>query len=217
MTQYLLVENRTTILLGPMNSWKPRFIQAELDELEIDYKVSPAEPDGGYLQIPNSDLEIMTLVQLEYPPHDTIYQQHAGPFYTFNDDNTVTGTHEVVDIPHIEIIKPKLKGIVAAKRHELEISGTTTTIQDTVITLDTTRDGRNLYVQQYVTMKDGDTINWKFPEGWVALSYADLGTVIQTVTTYVQAQYSWENTTVNTIDAATTVEELKAISLAKGE
>lgn len=213
MTQYLLVENRTTVLLGPMDSWKPRFIQAELDELEIDFKVSPAEPVGGYLQIPDTNLEIMTLIQLDFPPCDFLYQQYAGPFYTYNEDNTVSGTHTVVDIEHVDQIKPKLKDIVAATRYTAEVGGTKATVQGQVVTLDTSRDGRNVFIQKFLLMKAGETVEWKFPEGWLTLTYEELGLIVQTGANHIQGQFAWEATTVAQIDAATTVEELKSVTL----
>jgi hypothetical protein len=210
---YLLVENRTTVLLGPMGSWKPRFIQAELDELEIDYKVSPAEPENGYLKIPDTNLEIMTLISLDYPPCDSIYQYYAGPFYTYNNDNTVSGTHEVFDVTNLDLIRPSLKNIVANNRYTVEIAGTKATVQDTVVTLDTSRDGRNVFIQKFLLMKPGETVEWKFPECWLTLTYEDLGLIVQTGANHIQSQFVWEAATVAQIDAASTVEELKAIVL----
>lgn len=219
MTKFLLVKNRTTVLLGPMD-WKPRFIQSEFDDIEVPYKVPASEPPNGYINIDrelgtgsDTGLEIMPLIQLDYPPCDFLYQQYAGPFYTYNDDNTVVGTHTVIDFEHVDIIKPKLKGIVAANRYTAEVSGTKVTIQDTIVTLDTSRDGRNIFIQKFLLMKEGDVVEWKFPEGWLTLSYGDLGLIVQTGANHIQNQFSWEAATVVQIDAATTIEELKTISL----
>ena len=48
MANYLLVENRQIVHLGPI-PWRHRFIQSELDDLEVDFVVPQSEQ--GYIKI----------------------------------------------------------------------------------------------------------------------------------------------------------------------
>ena len=100
---YLLVENRQSgnpsILLGPI-VWKPRFIQSEIDDLEVDYKVPPAEQ--GYIKI-NDNLEIIPVIEATDAGEDPLYEGLAGPFYNYTDTTdtfhyNITGFHPYIRI-----------------------------------------------------------------------------------------------------------------------
>jgi hypothetical protein len=85
------------------------------------------------------------------------------------------------------------------------------TIQGQEVVVDTSRDGRNIFVQKYQMMTDTDVVQWKFPTTWLTLSKADLGLAVTAGAAYVEAQFVWEQSIVNQIEAAVTVDELKAI------
>lgn len=203
---YVLVEKRQSILLGPM-PWRHRFFQSELDDLEVEYTLTPAIPTGR-IQI-NQDLEIMPVLQLTSPPIDVVYESPVGPFWTF-DDNGAYGTYTKKD-NDLDFSKGHLKSVAAAERYRKENLGTTAVIQGTTVTIDTSRDGRNIFVQKYSLMGDNDTVNWKFPEGWLILTKGELGAVILAGSTYIQNQFEWEHTISQQIDNAQTAQELKNI------
>jgi hypothetical protein len=202
---FLLVEDRQSVLLGPMD-WRQRFFQGELDDLEVDYKVPPVLT--GYLRI-NDQLEIFPIVESTVPEHDPQFDQLAGPFWTF-DNEEARGIYTRLDL-NIDVIKSNLKNIAAAGRYRRENTPTTVTVQGTAVTLDVSRDNRNIFVQKYMMMGDADTVGWKFPETWLTLSKAELGSVIATGAAYIQAQFDWEKSIADSIDAASTADELKAI------
>ena len=79
----------------------------------------------------------------------------------------------------------------------------------------TNREDRNLYLQAYQLLSDQATQAWKFlPATWITLTKADLGLVVQTIFTYVQAQYDWEKAKAAEINAVTTtVADLASINL----
>jgi hypothetical protein len=201
---YVLVQNKQTILLGPI-FWRHRFIQSELDDLEIEYVVSPVEPNE-YVKI-NDELEIYPVTGLEVPEHHSDYQQLAGPFWTFTD--VAHGIYNVVDRP-FDAIKNTLKAQVSAERYRKEIAGIKLTIQDTEVSVATDRDSRNIYTQKLVTMGD-DVVQWKFSEAWLSLNKQELTQMLVDVNSHVQQQFDWESNIINQIDLAETVEQLKEI------
>lgn len=203
--QYILVENKQIVHLGPI-FWRHRFIQSELEDLDVDYIVSPTDPEG-YVKI-NDSFEIYP-VELETPSYDSTYQQLAGPFWTF-ENNIASGTYTVVD-RELDVIKNDLKALTASERYKKEIAGVKVTVQNTEVTVDTARGSRDIFVQKFGLMVEGDTVNWKFPEAWLLLTKNDLGTIVAAGASHVQASFDWEARIVVEIDTAETIDALKNI------
>lgn len=201
---YLLVENKQTILLGPTH-WRHRFIQSELDDLEIDFKVSPTDPNE-YVKI-SETLEIFPIVELTTPSYDTTYEALAGPFWSF-ENNEASGYYDVVSIP-LEHSKAILKSLAASERYKKECAGTKITIQEVEVSVSTDRDSKKNFESALVA--GSESVQWKFPETWLTLSLEDLKNIVSTVNAYVQEQFNWEKGIVDQIDSAQNVEELKAI------
>lgn len=203
---YVLVENKTTVLWGAL-PWRHRFIQSELNDLEIDYTVSPTEPNS-YIKI-NDSIEIFPVVEKNIPEHDGIYEELAGPFWNF--ENNVAKATYVKQNRNIDVIKGDLKNIAAAERYRKEISGTKTTIQGVEVTIDTTRETRNIFIQKYSIMDDTEVVQWKFPETWLTLTKQELKTVIDAGASYIQTQFDWEKSIADEIDSKQYVDDLKQI------
>lgn len=212
--QYILVENRETVLLGP-TFWKYRFIQSELDDLEVDYTVSPHEPQT-YQKVSNN-LEIFPIVELTSPAVDNIYQTLSGPFWTYEDISeegsevknfVAKGEYTSIDID-IATVRNTLKTFAASERYKKEVAGTKVTIQNVEVSVSTDRDSKKNFESALVA--GSESVQWKFPETWLTLSLDDLKSVVAAVNVYVQNQFNWEKGIVDQIDAAQTVEELKAI------
>lgn len=198
---YVLAENKTTILLGPI-SWKPRFIQSELDDLEVSFIVSPTEPNG-YVYI-NDSLEIYP-AEIADAVYDNIFEEPAGPFWSFKNEKAI-GYYDIVP-RNLIAINSSLKQLAAAERYRRECLGTQTTIGETVVSLYTDREGRRSY--QGLTTET--TISFKFPEGFVDISQLDIDNINSVISNYVQQQFDWEKDIVNRIDACNTHDELKAL------
>lgn len=203
--QYLLTENKQTVL-GPI-FWRHRFIQSELDDLEINFTVPPIEPNS-YLKITNS-LEIFPIESISQPLYDPTYEQLSGPTWTFT-NNVANGSYTVVQ-KDLSIVKSELKNLAASERYKKEIAGVDTIVQGQNVHVDTSRDGRNIFIQKYFMMADTDTVQWKFPSTWLTLTKADLGLVVAAGATHIESQFVWEQGIVNQIETATTVNELEAI------
>lgn len=202
---YVLVEDQVSVIQGP-GPWKHRFIQSDVDNLDIEYTVSPTEP-GGYLKIADN-LEVYP-ASIETPSFDSLYQELIGPSWTFT-NGVARGIYTVKD-RDINQIKGHLKNLLAAERYKKEVAGIKLVVQDVEVTLETDRDIRNIFVQKYSLMGDNDTSEWKFPETWLTLTKLDLGIIIATGAAYIQAQFDWEKGFVDQIDSAETIESLKSI------
>ena len=206
MANYVLVENRQIIHLGPI-SWRHRFIQSELDDLEVMFTVSPVE--SGYIRI-NDNFEIFPVGEAIGDAGDPKWDDPVGPFWEYV-DNVAIPTYSKQDKP-LDQIRQMIKDDVAAKRYVKEAAGTQVELRPGVmVTADTSRDGRNIFVQVYGTMADGATVDWKFPEGWFNITKGELGAVIAGGYGYIQTQFEWEKTYSDRVDGAMTVSELKVI------
>lgn len=138
-----------------------------------------------------------------------LVEYYQGPSWELLEDKALAH-YEVIDTP-VEFARNNFKELIAAKRYEKEIKGTKVTIQGTEVSLDTSRDGRNIFIQKFSLMNDGDSVNWKFPEGWLVLTKADLGTCVSAGVTYIQSCFDWEKNYNDRIEAATTKAELLQI------
>lgn len=210
MADYILIQNRQTVLLGPM-SWRQRMLQDEINqlvdegELSVKYEVPPVEV--GYVNL-GDNVEIFP-VTMEPPAFDALFQSIAGPFWTFT-SNSATGSYTVHD-GDIASIKGNLKNILAVIRYNKEQTPFAHTVQGQTVTLDASRENRNVFVQKYQFMADTDTVDWKFPETWLTLTRAELGEIVLAGANHIQTQFDWEKGYADRIDAATTIAQLKTI------
>ena len=204
--QYLLVENRQIVHLGPV-FWRPRFIQSVLNDLDTEYTLAPTEPNQ-YIKI-SDNIEIFPITSIEQPQYDPAFEQLAGPFWTYGAES-VSGTYSVAP-RELTAVKNSLKSLAADERYKKEIAGITLTVHSMEINVPTDRETRSNYVQKLIAMTD--SVQWKFSEGWVTFSKDEFTAMIQSVDSYVQAQFDWESSIVALIDSATTAEELRAITI----
>lgn len=210
---YVLVQNRTTVLLGPM-TWKPRLIQSELTDLydmgDLTVEYTVPQTDQGYINI-GDGFEIFPVVSYETPGHHGLYQELAGPFWTY-DNNEASATFQVVDKTNIEAIKGDLQNLITQERYAKEQQGTTAVVANGVtIALNTDRDTRAQYVNLLNSI-GSETINYKSNAGFIQLTSADLQIMVSAVNDYVQAQFDWELETINQIASLNTLSELKAVT-----
>lgn len=209
--QFLLVQNKQIIHLGPVD-WKQRFIQSEFDDLhdqgEISFQYQVPPVNESYIDV-GEGFEIFPITEIITPDIDTNFEQPVGPFYTY-ENNGAIATYEKTDRLVIEI-RDTVKSVAAALRYTKEISGVKVNIQNTDVTVDTSREGRAIFVQAYTTMSDTDVIGWKFPEGWVNLTKEDLGICVNAGIVHIQTQFAWEQNIDDQVNNAGTVEELKNI------
>lgn len=210
---YALV-HKERVLVGPMK-WNRGLFDAALQRTGVSGHVPRIAPKPENLPLIFDEETKIMPAKYETPPMNQKTERTYGPFWTFDDDIAI-GTYAVKD-KEIDTVRGELKNLAAAERYNKEIVGATTTIQDTVITLDTSRDGRNIFVQKFMMMSDDEITNWKFPEGWFAISKSELGQIVQAGAAHIQAQFDWESDINDLIDIADTLDELDAIVIVEPE
>jgi hypothetical protein len=210
--KYVLMENRQTVLLGPID-WRPRFIQSELDDLEVAYIVPPVEQ--GYIQF-TPELEIFPIAETQSPDIDNRYEDPVGPTWTINPNMTAVETYTKQDKP-LHIVRQGLKDQVAGQRYSREVSGTTATIDTVSINLSTARGDARTQWNNLLTTIGTSTVNWKFPEGFLELDLADVELMVSAIAAHVQAAFDWEKAQGDAIDAAEDMAALKVIGAALKE
>ena len=208
---YLLVQNRQTVLLGPI-TWRQRFIQTEINDLvdagELSTVYSIPASEQGYIDI-GEGFEIFP-AELITPDYDPNYQSLAGPFWTY-ENNFATGTY-TVHSADIEIVKANLKQAGAAERYRRQNLGTTVTMAGVNFSVGTDVNTINQYVSLAAATGD-NTINYKAPTGFISVTGTDIQSVADQINTYIQAQFNWELDVITQIDAANSIEELQAIAI----
>jgi len=210
--KYLLVQNKTTVLLGPIE-WRPRFIQSELNDLfdagekATAYTISPTET--GYIDC-NDGFEIFPIASSEGSAHDPIYEQLAGPFYTY-DNNVASEVYNVLD-RDISHVKESLKQVAKLERQRKQLLGTTLNIGGTDVTLATDADELANFVSLLASI-GVDSVNWKFKEGFITLTKANVQSIVDAIRSHIQTQFDWEKTIGETIETATELSSLKSLTI----
>lgn len=204
---FVLTQNNN-IVIGPREWNKYFFENALLDDCGITANLQVTNTE--FLQI--SDIvAIYPATIVEPSVFNPKTQQYAGPFWTFS-ATTATGTYNAIDKP-IDHVKGNLKGAIAAERYNIEVAGTKTTINGTEVTVDTSREGRNVFAQQFLLMGTADTVQWKFPEAWMTLSKDDLGIAVAAGVAHIKAAFAWEATKVAEIEGCSDLATLDAVVL----
>jgi len=198
---------KNQVVLGPMRWNQFRFENFLAEEHEITTTLSPSNTDQ--VVIVNDNCKIMPIQGSPNPEFNPTIEMLHGPFWEFTD--TVAISSYQVEPLALDAVKNMLKERASIERYKKEVSGTTVTIQDTQVSLATDRDSRNTFNTTYSLAKD--TVNWKFPEGWLTLTKKELMLAVSAINSYVQAQFNWESNKVSEIEAATTLEQLAGIEI----
>lgn len=200
----LLSQNRSSVILGPMEYNKRYFTSVIKDDLDIDVDL----PAGltTYLDLGNN-LELFP-VSVVYPEYNSKIQQLAGPFFTYNAEDVVA--NYTAAPKNVDAVKNELKQVAAANRYAKEVAGVDFTVQGQTVKLLTSREDRNLYLQ--ALQLGAADISWKFDaQTWLTLSLVELGDVVTTIMNHVKTCFEEEAAKATEIDACTTLEQLDAV------
>lgn len=210
--QYVIVQNKQMILLGPID-WKQRFIQSEFDELydngEISFKYKVMPVAEGYIDV-GEGFEIFPITDKQEPSYDPTYQHLAGPLWNFN-DNKASMRYDVLETD-IDVVKNNLKSVAAAERYNKEKSSVTIKVKEVDMSFSTSRENRNQFNTILATIGDG-VINYKYINTFYELQLSDFQSIVSAINNYVQQQFDWEMSIFQQIDTATTIEQLKTIEI----
>lgn len=204
-----VVTHNDQVLLGPIN-FNTRLINSViLDDTEILVSVVPSMESQVPLNLGNG-IKIRTAVETK-PSYNTKTHMINGPFWTF-DETTGTASYVVLEKP-LDMVRRELKEKVKENRYKKEVAGAKVTIQGQLVTVETDRDVRGLFVQQFLLLPENGITRWKFPEMWLDLTKADLGACVAGGVSVVQGAFDWESAKGNEIDAANTLVWLDSIDL----
>jgi hypothetical protein len=206
------------VILGPID-WKPRYISDILsDEFDEDIVVTQADEQKVPYE-PYPGVKIRKCITTFEDGKNSKIETLAGPFWTYDDDNTevqAVASWVKQDKP-IDLVKGELRDAVAAERWKREIKGITLTIQDTDVWCDTSRGNRDIFLQKYVMMGEADVARWKFPNCWLDLTKNELGHIVSEGSKYIQECFDWESDKNAEIDSCVTLQELDLIQIGNEE
>ena len=203
---FVLSQNRSSVVLGPMEYNKSYFQVMAKNDLGLDVNL-PSDATG-YVNLGNN-LELFPVTEVRANVKSKI-EQPAGPFLTYSGE-TCTATYTAVP-KNIDVVKNELKAIFAANRYKKEVGGVKVTIQGQEVTALTGREDRNLYLQAF--QLNAADISWKFNnELWLILSLAELGEIVATVMNHIKTSFEEEVAIITTINNCTTLEQLDAVGL----
>jgi hypothetical protein len=195
---------KNNIIVGP-KSWDKGFFEFALKRKKIEIDSIPIKPTPVLPYVINEDTKIYP-VEFVMDNINPLYQYHRGPLWEIKDD-IVIASYEIIETD-LEAVKNNFKEFLAIERYTKEVSGTKITVQDTEVTIDTSRDGRNIFVQKFMLMTDTDIVNWKFPEKWLQLTKSEFGEVIAAGAAHIQSAFDWEREISEQIDAEISVADL---------
>jgi hypothetical protein len=202
---YVLI-HKNRVIVGPM-LWNRAMFSVNLERLgKFSTTLPRSEPETPFVIDEDTKIAYATF---QYPEFNSRTQYLDGPFWDLSPD-VVIGSYQVQD-KNIDLIKIELKQILSNERYVKEVSGTTITINDVEYFVSTERSARDAITQKYIGMGDSDTINWKFPQGFVSLTKSQVGQILQAINTKVQEAFDWELTKTQEIESATTLQELNDI------
>jgi hypothetical protein len=202
----VIYDNR--VLVGPMN-WNRGMFQGALERKGIEYSLPRTAPNNLPLTI-DEHAKIMQVEEIK-PELNALVEYYYGPLWDITETKAIAN-YEVHDTP-IESARYNLKQLASQERYKKEILGTTTTIQGNIVTIDTNRGARDIFVQKYLLMAESDTVNWKFPETWLTLTKNDLGLCVTAANQYIQQCFDWELNISVQIDQSQNKQELIAVTI----
>jgi hypothetical protein len=203
------IKHKNRVVCGPL-AWAQKYFATVLKVRHRIDATIPGKPPEEIPFIIDEDTSIHEVVKNE-PELDTMTQAYHGPFWDVSGD-VIVANYEVHDL-EIASARNNFRAVAAFERYKKEISNVKVEVQGVEVTCDTSRDGRNIFLQKFTLMGDEDTVNWKFPETWLTLAKAELGSIVQAGASHIQAAFDWEKDINDQIDAAETAEELHAIEI----
>lgn len=204
---FVIVHN-SSVILGPMRWNKNRFENVITEECEVTASL-PSRNDSLSPIIVTDNVKILPIQGTPSPAFNSRIEFLNGPFWEFTDSAAIMSYR--VESLSVDAVKNTLKAECAAERWRRENNGVKITIQGLEVTVDTSRGNRDIFVQKFLLMADSDTVQWKFPEGWLALSKLELGAIVNAAAAHVQTQFDWEANKISEIDNCATLEQLDAI------
>ena len=204
---YALIHD-SQLILGPI-PYNYRMINGELEELEIDARVTPRDYEN--IPIRFDDLTFLVPVVQITPEHDTRFQSVGNFTWEIIQENEIwpSGVEMTYPISNktLEQIKEEYKSQLPDIRRQKETQIIDVTINDTIVQVSTAREERVSFVSKLVSSPGPH--NFKFENNvWLQITTTELEYVISQIDAKVQEAFDWEYTKVQEIDACETGEDV---------
>jgi hypothetical protein len=211
-----VVKYKDRIVLGII-PWNNQYI---MDVMRNRYRetieIPSIEPEESeFPLIVNSDITIYPAEEDRPGSINPMIEFYQGPTWEFVDNKVIA--HYVVLPLDLNSVKQNYKAKAAFLRYPKEVKGTKITLNGVEYKLETDRNSRVKYIERLASMSDTGTINYKFNEGWVSLTKANVQSIVNAIDAHVQTAFDEEYALSLQIDAAQTVEELLAIVVLNSE
>jgi hypothetical protein len=208
MTQhYALVNKANQIVVGPRDYRKSVFDRFLTDN-GVDYELPDTYEDTTKLQI-NTEYRLIPVNYADMPSYESAYYQLAGPDLTVS-ASAVTATYSVAPIA-IDTLKSQKLAKLAETRYNKEVSNMDFVLGDETVSVLADRESRSTIVQTLMLSSDTDQIPWKFASGFKIITKADLQAIAEAMKNHVSAAFIFEAQKQEEIQAANTIDDLKAI------
>lgn len=208
---YALI-HESQLILGPIG-YNYRMINSDLEELEIEERVSPRDYEKVPFQI-NENTYILPAIQI-IPPHDSRFQSVGNFEWEIIKENDIPVRVEMtyrINDKTLDQIKEEYKTQVSPIRKKRENTNIQLTIDGAVVNIITSKQERLIYLNKLFSYTE--PINFKFTDGiWALLTKADIEYIIQEIDKKVQEAFDWEYTKLQEIDDCTTGEEVYNVIL----
>jgi hypothetical protein len=214
---YALIHN-SQLILGPIK-YNYRLINGEIEELEIDYKVSPRDYDNVPITIDVETKTYLIPAVKIIPDHDPRFQSVGNCEWTIVEENDIPIRVEFshsIDDKTLEQIKEEYKAQVAPIRWEKENKIIPLTINNTEVEVSTDRDERSQLANKKIScpVLQTETHNYKFHNGvWVGIGCTDIEYILEQIHHEVQEAFDWEIAKYIEIDACITKEDVYNVIL----
>jgi hypothetical protein len=206
---YALV-NGQELLLGPI-SFNYRMINSVLEEeLEVDYRVT----SQSYQSVPiiiTEDIKILP-TRDDNPEYDPRFESLSNITYEITETEVIF-RHTKLEKP-LEQIKDEYKQSVKPERQNKENQYITVSVQNTELTLLTSREQRTQLINKLTSLAETDTVLYKFNDNtWINVSKSDLEYVIKQIDLKVQEAFDWEYAKLQEIDSCQTWQEVYNVEI----
>jgi hypothetical protein len=196
------------LILGPIE-FNYRLINSALSEdLETDYKISPAD----YANVPiifDEDTKILP-ARKEIPPNDPRFQSLGGPSHTIYEDEVVF--NYTVSDKSLTQIKDEYKSKLPPVRWTKENQIIPITIQGQEIQVSTSRENRLALVSKMISTEE--PYHFKFNQDtWIQVTKEELQYILSQIDAKVQEAFDWELNKIEEINACETGEEVYQVEI----
>ena len=210
MNLYALVHNNQ-IQVGPRD-WRYSFFLGYILDEELDSTELPRRaPEQAVI---TEQWQLLPITNLDTPSLEAPFERLVGPFWAIHEDH-ITGYYDKEDAP-IHEVKGVLKNKLANNRYRVETGNLTYTFPDgQEVDIYTEREERMIYLNTMLVLPDDGAVSFKFKNDKFrnGVTKQQLSEIVAMGTQHIAEAFGWEAMKVDEVDAATTIEELKAIEL----